>query len=86
MNIEGAERLAVGGMLQTIQRTRNVAIACHEFTQEAARPATHDEMRMLEPVREFLEHSGFVLIRPVDDPLPWVRDTQFGFNPAWTKR
>lgn len=31
MNIEGAEQLAIKGMLWLIERTQHVAIACHDF-------------------------------------------------------
>lgn len=85
MNIEGAERLAIDGMHETVRRTRHVAIGCHDFTQDGAGQAANEHMRTLVPVRSFLEANGFDVVRPEDDPLPWVRDTLFGANPALTE-
>lgn len=82
MNIEGAERLAIDGMRATVRRMRHVAIACHDFTGQAARHAGSELMRTLEPVRDFLERNAFDVVRLEDDPLPWVRDTLFGAGAA----
>ena len=77
MNIEGAERMAIEGMSETIKITRNVCIFCHDFlaVQEG-----RDEMRTKSAVIAFLERNGFDMTIQEWDPQPWVQDTVYGFN------
>lgn len=74
INIEGAERLAILGMNEAIRVTRNVAISCHDFLATPENSST----KTLVEVTEFLERNGFTLMRRLDDPRPWVRDTIYG--------
>ena len=69
MNIEGAERTALPGCRNALQRTRNVCIAAHDF--RAARGEGED-FRTLAFVREFLTAAGFRLITRDDEPRYYV--------------
>jgi FkbM family methyltransferase len=71
MNIEGAERLAMAGMEETLAVTRHAVVECHDFC--ASGP--DDPMATSGLVREFLERNGFnVFTRPETDPawMPYV--------------
>jgi FkbM family methyltransferase len=65
MNIEGAERLAIGGMDETIAKTRYVAIACHDFIA-GEWFATRDL------VVTYLRDKGFKVVERRDDPRPYA--------------
>jgi FkbM family methyltransferase len=58
MNIEGAERLAIGGMREMVQKTRNVCIGCHDFLADEGGP---EEMRTKAEVIGFLKQNGFAI-------------------------
>jgi FkbM family methyltransferase len=58
MNIEGAERLALSGKGEMLQRTKNVCIACHDFLADDGGP---DEFRTKAHVIAFLKQNGFVV-------------------------
>lgn len=72
MNIEGAEKLAIRGMVQSVAKVRHVVISCHDFVVQAgfagADPtwfATYDT------VTAFLQDMGFTLAeRRSADPRP----------------
>jgi len=67
MNIEGAERLAITGMSDTVKRIDRMAISCHDFlgTEWGATRAL---------VGSWLaEHDFEVSSRP-EDARPWARD------------
>lgn len=71
MNIEGAERLAMRGMVSTLRTTRNVCIACHDFRAARGEGGFY---RSREEVTDFLTNSGFRIRTRADDPRPSVRD------------
>jgi FkbM family methyltransferase len=76
MNIEGAERLALSGMAEMLQKTKNVCISCHDFLAEEGGP---NELRTKADVISFLEQNGFaVLLR--DPDARWIRDFVYGVN------
>jgi FkbM family methyltransferase len=77
MNIEGAEKVALAGMTESIQRTKFVNISCHDFL--AAR-SDLEGMRTKETVREFLLKNGFEIIPRDDDERDWIRDQLIGVN------
>ena len=69
MNIEGAERVALPGCMQALERTRFICVAAHDF--RAAR-GEGEEFRTLEFVREFLKGRGFCLTTRDSDPRYYV--------------
>jgi FkbM family methyltransferase len=58
MNIEGAEREAMRGMIGSLDRIRRVAIACHDFRADLEGDET---MRTKREVTAFLEDNDFVI-------------------------
>ena len=78
MNIEGAERVAIQGMTETLKRTGVVCVSCHDFLAEAT---GDEELRTKETVRHFLEQRGFeVVTRPEAGLSPYLRDQIWGYN------
>ena len=77
LNIEGAERAALAGMTELVERTRHVCISCHDFLAERGGP---EELRTKSFVREFLLERGFALTSRDDAPDPWTRDYVYGVN------
>ena len=75
MNIEGAEREALLGMPNALQRTSRVAIACHDFRAQAGQS---DFFRTKDFVRQLLTHAGFALQFREGDARPYVADTVYG--------
>ena len=74
MNIEGAELLALQGFGDGLQRTRHIAVACHDRRAEKGESAS---FRTKEPVRSLLQaHAFHVEDGPADD-LPWLEDYLF---------
>jgi len=72
MNIEGAEIDAILGMEQTIRRTRNLVIACHDFLKPNLPP-------VIKPaVKTFLTNHGFSVSERPDDPKPYTRENLYG--------
>ncbi|HZT15297.1 MAG TPA: FkbM family methyltransferase [Gaiellaceae bacterium] len=71
MNIEGAERLAVRGMSESIRRIRHAVVCCHDFLADRG---GGDELRTRNDVRRFLAGSGFVVRERRDDPRYWIPD------------
>lgn len=77
MNIEGAERLAIRGMDDSVDLITNVCISCHDFIAEKRR--RRQEMRTKSEVRQFLVDTGFhVVERRPGDTRPWARDYLYG--------
>jgi FkbM family methyltransferase len=78
MNIEGAERLAIQGMTETLQHTAIVCISCHDFL---AASAGDDSLCAKSPVRQFLLHNGFSLAsRSAPGLAPYLYDQVWAFN------
>jgi FkbM family methyltransferase len=87
MNIEGAERLAIRGMVETLKHTAIVCISCHDFlANDAPRNSSHtrdDHLRTKTPVRHFLEQGGFQVVTRSEPHLPpFLRDQVWAYNPA----
>jgi FkbM family methyltransferase len=80
MNIEGAERLAVQGAEDILERTRFVCVACHDFISEG-----DPSLATKAFIADFLRDYGFELTFRDDHPHPWVRDHVHGVRPgmAW---
>ena len=76
MNIEGAERLAIRGMSDTLKQTEVLCISCHDFLAERDGDGT---LRTKNEVRRFLQESGIKIFeRAVGAPC--VRDQVWGVN------
>jgi FkbM family methyltransferase len=75
VNIEGAERLVVEGMDESVGIVRNAVISCHDF--RADRGTGDDSFRTSAAVRGFLEGAGFRVSTRPDDPREWVRFYQY---------
>ena len=83
MNIEGAERLALKGMPDTLRRTRHLAISCHDFMADpewgGSDPAWVCTVELVEAA---LRAEGVELLpRRLDDPRPFVRYYVYGHRP-----
>jgi FkbM family methyltransferase len=68
MNIEGAERLAILGMDETVEKTAHLAIACHDFVDPE-----NDWFRTLDKVSNFLAAKGFLVTGRQTDARDYVR-------------
>jgi FkbM family methyltransferase len=77
MNIEGAERLALPGMVNSIRLTHHACIACHDFLADRN---DADDMRSKSAVRAFLVENRFDTNVRASDPRPEVRDCLYGRN------
>lgn len=77
MNIEGAERLALSGMGEMAQKTKNVCISCHDFLADEGGP---NELRTKADVIRFLEQNGFAVFVRDSDGRCTVRDYVYGSN------
>jgi len=78
MNIEGAERLAIQGMSETLKHTESLCISCHDFL---AQTAGDDRLRTKSTVRQFLQQSGFRTVERGEPGLPtYVRDQVWAYR------
>ena len=78
MNIEGAERLAIQGMTETLRHTSVLCVCCHDFL---AAPTGNEELRTKAIVQRFLRQSGFrVVARPETNLPPYLRDQVWACN------
>jgi len=75
MNIEGAETLALSGMGEMVQKTKNVCISCHDFLANEGGP---NELRTKAAVIAFLERNGFAVSLRESDGRCNVRDYVYG--------
>jgi len=73
MNIEGAEKLAIKGMKNTLKKTKFICIACHDFRNKR-------NMKTKEIIINFLRKNGFKIITRNTDEREWVRDHVHGVN------
>lgn len=71
MNIEGAEIEAIAGMGSLIERTRHLAIACHDFRAD---DGEGEGFRSRESIIDFLRQHDFEILTRDDDFRPYVRD------------
>lgn len=84
MNIEGAERLAIRGMIQTLGQTEVICISCHDFL---AAVSGDDALRTKNTVKHFLQYNGFNIVERLDPGLPvYLRDQVWGYNNELVKR
>jgi FkbM family methyltransferase len=78
MNIEGAERLAIRGMSETLEQTEVMCISCHDFL---ANEAGDEALRTKTTVKQFFQDNGFDIRERLDPSLPpYVRDQVWGYN------
>lgn len=77
LNIEGAEKLALAGMTDTIKRTRNICVSCHDFMAERH---GNEGMRTKTVVHDFLLKNNFRIVKRDDDERDWIRDQLNGIN------
>ncbi len=71
MNIEGAERLAVQGMSESLRRTRTLCVSCHDFKADRG---DGEQFRTASVVRDYVRGRGFSVVDRRPDDLPWIRD------------
>lgn len=78
MNIEGAERLAISGMTETLRQTEVICISCHDFLADLTGDAT---LRTKNVVRQFFQDSGFDTVeRSYPGLPPYLRDQVWAYN------
>ena len=77
MNIEGAEKLALSGMGEMAQNTKNVCISCHDFLADLG---GSNELRTKADVITFLKQNGFAVLLRESDGRCNVRDYVYGLN------
>jgi len=82
MNIEGAERLALRGMSDTLKQTEVLCISCHDFLAERNADGT---LRTKNEVRRFLQESGIKIFERAAG-APCVRDQVWGVNEQLLRR
>ena len=75
MNIEGAERYALGGAQAVMPRIRRICVACHDFRADMGHG---EQFRTRAFVSRLLHEHGFTLTSRPDDPRDYVRDHIFG--------
>lgn len=71
MNIEGAERLALGGMTRTTALVRNACVSCHDFVADTTGDAA---MRTRAIIEAYVDSHGLERLPAREDARPWVRD------------
>jgi FkbM family methyltransferase len=71
MNIEGAEKAALRGMTQVIQRVQCICVACHDFRADRGESS---EFRTRQVVIDYLRAHGFEITTRDTDARDWVRD------------
>lgn len=77
MNIEGAEKLAIEGMLNCIRNARFASIATHDFITDSG---GRDEMRTKSIVLEVCRRNGYKVVMNEHDQRVWIRDHVHGAN------
>src|SRR5208337_1635951 len=78
MNIEGAERLAIRGMSETLKQTEVLCVSCHDSLADAA---GDDSLRTKNQVRQFFQQNGIEIRERIDPSLPaYIRDQLWGYN------
>jgi FkbM family methyltransferase len=82
MNIEGAERLAIHGMCETLKRTELLCISCHDFLADRSGDTS---LRTKNNVKEFLQGNGIFVFERVEGKS-YIRDQVWGLNEQLLKR
>jgi FkbM family methyltransferase len=75
MNIEGAERLALPGCIESLRRTRYVCVAAHDFRADEG-----EAFRTMHFVKNFLASAGFAVTTRESDPRDYVSYHVHGVN------
>lgn len=84
MNIEGAERFAIRGMVETLRCAHVLCVSCHDFLADAG---GDNALRTKAGVSEFLQKCGLrVLQRPEPGQPPYLRDQVWGYNEQLRRR
>jgi FkbM family methyltransferase len=84
MNIEGAERVAIQGMAETLRNTEALCVSCHDFL---ARASGDDCLRTRDTVQRFLQEKGFKIVTREDPGLaPYVRDQVWAYREHGVKK
>jgi hypothetical protein len=78
MNIEGAERDALPGCVDVLDRTQSVCVAAHDFRADRGEG---DSFRTLAMVRDFLAARGFTLTTRDEDRRYYVPYHVHGVRP-----
>lgn len=79
MNIEGAERLAIRGMTETVQQTETLCICCHDFLARNGDQSYCTKSL----VRDFLGRNGLKVVERSETGSPaYINDQIWAFNPA----
>jgi FkbM family methyltransferase len=78
MNIEGAERQAIRGMVETVRRTQALCVCCHDFLADIC----GDELlRTRQLVSDFvLQHGLQIFEEDGQHALPYVREQLWAHN------
>ncbi len=83
MNIEGAERLAIRGMRETLNQTEALCISCHDFLAEVT---GDDAFKTKNTVMRFLQDRGFDIIeRSYPGLPPYICDQVWAYNNRLSK-
>jgi FkbM family methyltransferase len=77
MNIEGAEQLAIKGMVESIKKVKYICICCHDFLYPEVK---NDFVVTKKLVSKFLTDNGFKLTEREDKNPPWITDQVNGVN------
>jgi FkbM family methyltransferase len=77
INIEGAEVLALQGMVESLKKTRHLFIECHDFMADRG---FGEAMRTKGSVRAFLESHGFAVRGRDDAERDWINDSLYATN------
>jgi len=75
MNIEGAEQLAIRGMVESLPKIRHVVVSCHDFVLEPGYPGGDPAwFATYERVSTFFRDAGFTVAPPRStDERAWLR-------------
>jgi FkbM family methyltransferase len=78
LNIEGAERLTIRGMAETLKYADVLCVCCHDFLADEKRDESY---RTKSVVREFLQQHGLrVVDRSEPGSPPYVNDQVWAYN------
>ena len=78
MNIEGAEKLAIKGMQETIFKIQVVCISCHDFIYDINSDLF---FKTKDSVISFLLDNNFDIVHRESSQYPWLRDQVWATNP-----
>jgi FkbM family methyltransferase len=80
MNIEGAERLAIRGMTETLKHTQALCICCHDFL---AAETEDESCRTKLVVEEFLRQNGLRVVERSEPGSPsYINHQVWAYSPA----